>query len=199
MTKKTDFEKVKLEDLKPAEYNPRRMSGDDRQALSRSMDEFGQVDPLIINLKNMEIIGGNQRYAELLSKKIKDAYLLRLGEVGWVFTDIDLKIKSDDHAKALNVALNKIGGQFDDHKLTDILSLLKDQGFDVSVTGVEDIESILDAELTLDELLEEYTVEKKTRPFFTVMYIDYNDRNKILPLIEKARALGAHVEVTHET
>ena len=61
-----DFEKIKITDIIPAPYNPRIMSDDDKEKLRRSMSEYGLVDPIIINMKNMTIIGGHQRYDILL-------------------------------------------------------------------------------------------------------------------------------------
>ena len=50
-------EKIKIEDIEPAEYNPRKISKKEYKKLSKSISEFGLVDPIIINLKNMHIIG----------------------------------------------------------------------------------------------------------------------------------------------
>ena len=41
--------KKKLSDLKPAEYNPRRMTEKQKQDIRNSLTEFGLVDPIIVN------------------------------------------------------------------------------------------------------------------------------------------------------
>ena len=51
-----EIEHIKITDLKPAEYNPRRISDDDYQKLKNSISTFGLVDPIIVNLKNMHIV-----------------------------------------------------------------------------------------------------------------------------------------------
>ena len=58
-----DIRKTKTDSLKPALYNPRKdlQPGDpEYQKIKRSIEEFGYVDPIIIN-KDMTVIGGHQR------------------------------------------------------------------------------------------------------------------------------------------
>lgn len=137
---------IKITDIKPAEYNPRIMSQLEHKKLRNSMETFGVVDPIIINLKNNHIIGGHQRYNVLLDKSmednefIKELHLIKLGDVGWAFPESDLEVKDDDHEKGLNLALNNIEGEFDLQKLEPILTDLKDIGFDIELTGFSDIE-----------------------------------------------------------
>ena len=61
------FEKVKLNQLIPSEYNPRIITPDEQKRLEENLKEFGVVDPIIVNLKNNHIVGGHQRY-NVLSK-----------------------------------------------------------------------------------------------------------------------------------
>ena len=108
------IEKIKLNDIIPTDYNPRTITNEEIIKLQNSINTFGMVDPIIINLKNNHIIGGHQRYNVLQDQYIQnnefdvELNLIRLGDVGWVFTDTDLTVESDDHEKALNIALNKI-------------------------------------------------------------------------------------------
>ena len=84
--------KVKLQDLVYAEYNPRKeLTPEDPeyQKIKRSIQEFGYVDPIIINSDNT-IIGGHQRATVL-----KD---LGYEEIEAVAVDLD-KTKE----KALNI------------------------------------------------------------------------------------------------
>ena len=141
-----DFESIKLTDIVPAEYNPRKISNDDFNKLSNSINEFGLVDPIIINLQNNHIIGGHQRYDVLMDEhingndKYSDLKLLRLGDIGWVFSEDSLTVKDDAHEKALNVALNRISGEWDNEKLQEIFDDLDIQGFDLDLTGFDNIE-----------------------------------------------------------
>ena len=71
--------------------------------------------------------------------------LLRLGNVGWAFVDTDLKVKDGNYEKALNIALNKISGEWDTGKLDLILDDLAVDGFDVTLTGFDvDLDSLED-------------------------------------------------------
>lgn len=141
-----EIETIKITDLKPAEYNPRRISDDDYQKLKNSISTFGLVDPIIVNLKNMHIVGGHQRYDVLLDEHMLDndflaeLPMIRLGDVGFVFTDTELSIRDDDHEKALNLALNKISGDWDNDKLSMVLEDLEDSDLDLELTGFEEYE-----------------------------------------------------------
>lgn len=141
-----EIETIKITDLKPAEYNPRRISDDDYQKLKNSISTFGLVDPIIVNLKNMHIVGGHQRYDVLLDEHMRDndflaeLPMIRLGDVGFVFTDTELSIRDDDHEKALNLALNKISGEWDNDKLAEVLEELELSPIDIQLTGFDDLE-----------------------------------------------------------
>lgn len=152
-----EIEKIKLTDLKPSEYNPRLISETEQLKLKNSMETFGIVDPIIINLKNMHIIGGHQRYEVLLDKYMEDndflpeLDLIRLGNIGWVFQNKELDIKDENHEKALNLALNKISGDWDYGKLNEVLDDLAEVNFDIDLTGFDELDMLelenLDKEL----------------------------------------------------
>ena len=140
------LEEIQITDIIPSDYNPRRMSEEEYDKLAKSLNSFGVVDPIIVNLRNNHIIGGHQRYDVLHEQYIQDnnkygkLHLLRLGDIGWVFPDTELEIKSDDHEKALNLALNKISGEWDEPKLKPLLEDLSLKGFDIELTGFDDLE-----------------------------------------------------------
>lgn len=141
-----EIEKIKITDIVPAEYNPRQISDEELTKLSNSINEFGLVDPIIINLKNNRIIGGHQRFDVLINEYMLDndfyaeLNILKFGDIGWVFTDTDLRIESEEHEKALNLALNKISGEWDSVKLKDLLNELDMSDFDIELTGFDDLE-----------------------------------------------------------
>lgn len=121
-----DIQKRRIAELRPAEYNPRKalQPGDPEfEKIARSIEEFGYVDPIIIN-KDGTIIGGHQRSTVL-------AYM-GIDEVDCVVVDMD-----KDHEKALNIALNKITGEWDEEKLKDLLIDLDQSSFDIGLTGYE--------------------------------------------------------------
>ena len=117
-------ERRKLTEIFPAEYNPRKdlQPGDEEwKNIARSLSAFGYVDPIIIN-QDGTIIGGHQR------AKVLQA--MGHTEVDVVIVDLE---KSDE--MALNVALNKIGGQWDMDKLKDALQDIDTSSLDIKVTG----------------------------------------------------------------
>ena len=110
MDQKLRTERRKLADLKAAEYNPRKaLTPDDAeyQKIRRSIEEFGYVDPIIIN-EDETIIGGHQRATVL-----KD--------LGYQEVDVVVVALDKQREKALNIALNKITGEWDEVKLKDLL------------------------------------------------------------------------------
>lgn len=120
------FEKRDVNILTPADYNPRKdlQPGDkEYEKIKNSINEFGYVDPIIINTDDT-IIGGHQRL-----KVLKD---LGFTEVDCVVVEVD-KTKE----KALNIALNKISGSWDVALLKDLIDDLKDLNFDIEFTGFE--------------------------------------------------------------
>ena len=124
------IEAIEIERLKAAAYNPRKdlKPGDiEYEKLRRSMEEFGYVEPIVWNSRTGNIVGGHQRF-----KVLKE---LGYERIDCVVLDID-----DAREKALNVALNKIGGEFDNIKLSGLLRDLIDTGFDSTLTGFDDDE-----------------------------------------------------------
>lgn len=105
---KMQIEYIDINKLKMSKYNPRKMSDDDKRHLKQSLKEFGCQDPLLVNKKNF-VIGGHQRLDILKELGYKTVPIVR----------VDLPEKKE---KALNVALNKISGDWDDEKLTDLLN-----------------------------------------------------------------------------
>ena len=120
------IEKRKLSELNPAAYNPRAdlKPGDpEYEKIRRSIEEFGYVDPIIVN-KDGTIIGGHQRFKILLAAGKTEA------EVSVV--DLD-KTKE----KALNIALNKTGGEWDMEKLKELIGEIDLSDLDATLTGFD--------------------------------------------------------------
>ena len=122
--------KQKINKLVLADYNPRKnlKSGDpEYEKVKRSIHEFGYVDPIIQNKQTEHVIGGHQRL-----KILQDEGLT---EVDCVVVDFD-----ESKEKALNIALNKISGDWDQAKLGLLISDLEASAFDVSLTGFDESE-----------------------------------------------------------
>lgn len=137
------LETIKITDITPARYNPRKISEADYKKLSNSIAEYGLVDPIIININNNRIIGGHQRYDVLFSEYMDgnedyaELELIRRGDIGWIFPKGDLKIKDLNHEKSLNITLNKIQGEWDLDKLEDMFNDLTTEGLDIELTGFD--------------------------------------------------------------
>ena len=119
--------KKKIEELKAASYNPRKdlKPGDkEYEKLKRSITQFGYVEPVIWNERTGTVVGGHQRL-----KVLKD---LGYDEIDCVIVNLSL-----EQEKALNVALNKISGEWDNNLLGDLLKDLEQSGFDITLTGFD--------------------------------------------------------------
>ncbi|MDD3064517.1 MAG: hypothetical protein PHX50_17160, partial [Massilibacteroides sp.] len=64
----------------------------------------------------------------------------KLGAYSWGFTDDELKELTPSEENAANIALNKAQGDWDMDQLMVNLQELKDEDFDIELTGFDDIE-----------------------------------------------------------
>lgn len=124
------FVKKKIANLIPADYNPRKdlKPGDpDYEKLKHSMKEFGYVDPIIWNQQTGRVVGGHQRLKILQDEGLKEAEC--------VVVNLD-----EEKEKALNIALNKISGDWDKDKLALLMTDLQASDLDISLTGFDEDE-----------------------------------------------------------
>jgi len=157
-----DIQKITVDKLNPAKYNPRKnlKPGDSEyEKLKRSIETFGYVEPVIWNRKTGNIVGGHQR-------------LTVLQQLGATEIDCVVVDKTEEEEKALNIALNKVSGEWDMPKLAELLEDLDKSMFDVSLTGfdvaeIEDLFSkvhdkeVKEDDFNVDEALKEPTVSKQ--------------------------------------
>ncbi|MBZ5543373.1 MAG: ParB N-terminal domain-containing protein [Acidobacteriia bacterium] len=127
--------------LEPSAHNPRKISAGEMEKLRRSIREFGIVQPIIVQAPGNRIIAGHQRREAAIAEGVKLVPISRL------------RI-SDAKAQAMNLALNRISGEWDDEKLVALLRELQDA--DRLSTGFDEDEI---AKL-LGEPLEGRTVEE---------------------------------------
>lgn len=170
------IEQRRLTDLIDADYNPRKKlvpTDPEYQKISRSIDEFGYVDLIIINSDNT-IIGGHQRKNILIDK-------------GFDKVDVIVLDISKEQEKALNIALNKISGQWDMEKLKDILQELDNDTFDVTLTGfdIDEIEDLMlqfqqDDPVDNDEFDVEEAYEKTVEPITSIGDIWYIGNHRLI-------------------
>lgn len=119
---------MKLSELTPADYNPRKQlkQGDDEyQKLNDSLNEFGLVEPLIWNEQTGNLVGGHQRLTVLINNGVEEV------EVSVVSLPLEKE-------KMLNLALNKIQGDWDEQKLGQLLDELdREHGAALSISGFD--------------------------------------------------------------
>lgn len=117
-------ERRRLADLNPAEYNPRKAlkPGDPGfKAIASSITELSYSDPIIIN-EDGTIVGGHQRATVLQ-------------HLGYTEADVVVVSLSKQDEKALNIALNKIGGAWDMDRLKEALEDLSLSPIDFGTIG----------------------------------------------------------------
>ena len=123
-----NIQKLKLAELNPAKYNPRKAlkPGDKEfEKLKNSIQNFGYVELIVVNAANNNtVISGHQRLS----------VLKELGE-----TEVECVVVEMNEAdeKALNIAMNKVSGEWDVEKLADLLDDLKEMDYDLAFTGFE--------------------------------------------------------------
>ena len=124
-----DIKKVKIENLNYSVYNPRKELCQDDEAyksLARSIDKFGYIDPIIWNKRTGNVVGGHQRLRILIDRGESEVYVS--------VVDLD-----DEQEKALNIALNKISGEWDEAKLSELLMDLSESDL-LEYTGFSTVE-----------------------------------------------------------
>lgn len=122
-----EWKTLSVDELRPAAYNPRKKlkPGDkEYEKIKNSIQEFGYVEPIIVNY-DMTVIGGHQRLTVL-----KD---LGYTEVQCVV----VRIEDENKVKALNIALNKITGAWNEQLLADLIVDLQSADFNTDFTGFE--------------------------------------------------------------
>lgn len=118
---------LSVDALRPAAYNPRKKlkAGDkEYEKIKNSILEFGYVEPIIVNY-DMTVIGGHQR-------------LTVLKDLGYIEVQcVEVHIEDENKVKALNIALNKITGAWNEQLLADLIVDLQAANFNTDFTGFE--------------------------------------------------------------
>lgn len=144
-------EMISIDKLKAASYNPRRLSQHDFESLQRSIDEFGFVEPVVVNKRNGVIVGGHQR--------VQAGRAIGLKEVPVTYVDLN-----DTKERALNVALNKISGEFDTELLDELLRGLDDDERLLTGFTDEEILKLSDGDIDFEKddkpKVKKYSVEE---------------------------------------
>jgi ParB-like chromosome segregation protein Spo0J len=147
------IEKIPAAKLNPSAYNPRKdlKPGDkEYEKLKRSIAEFGYVEPIIWNKTTGNVVGGHQRLKVLLD--------LGQTEIDCVIVELD-----DKREKALNLALNKIQGDWDEAKLASLMAEFDASTFDVSLTGfdADEVDALLNKFYSKEAIQDDFDVDKE--------------------------------------
>jgi ParB-like chromosome segregation protein Spo0J len=137
-----NIRKIDINKLVNAYYNPRKdLQPNDAEykKIKASIENFGYIDPVIVN-SDMTVVGGHQRL-----KVLKE---LGYREIDCVVVDMD---KTQE--KALNIALNKITGEWDMPALKDLLLEIDTGEIDLTLTGfdIDELETLM-TQVRLDDV-----------------------------------------------
>jgi ParB-like chromosome segregation protein Spo0J len=181
-----EIEKITLEKINPAAYNPRKdlKPGDSEyEKLRKSITEFGFVEPLVWNRRTGNLVGGHQR-------------LKILKEMGFSEVEVSVVDLDDAKEKALNIALNKISGDWDMPLLKDLLEELDTGDFDMDLTGFTSKE--------IEDLMNQFHIEESEYPnlsdgdkagFQQMTFTLSNEQSEQVNMaIKKAKTMGDFVD-----
>jgi predicted GH43/DUF377 family glycosyl hydrolase/ketosteroid isomerase-like protein len=158
-------EQVPIDRLHPDPANPRRISEEELESLTRSMRQFGLVQPILARREDATVIGGHQRLVA--------ARRLGLTTVPVIWLDL-----TTEQARLLNLALNRISGGWDEQLLARLLADLQvEVDLDLTLSGfgedeIADLIKSLDAReradqpevFDLETALEEATRAPRSKP-----------------------------------
>lgn len=145
--------KVLVKDLIPADYNPRKLEVKERNDLTESINRFGRVEPIVLNIGTREnhVIGGHQRikiYADLGILEVE--------------AKVPSRQLSESEEKELNLRLNKNQGSWDLEKLMEFdMELLQEIGFgEDELSNIYDDVDVIDDNYDIKKALVETTIPK---------------------------------------
>lgn len=140
---------MRVTSINPDKFNPRKITDRDFRALKLSIMRYGFVEPVVVQKTGLRLVGGHQRLRAL--KEIAQEHGLRLTYIPAVVVDVD-----DRKARQLNVALNKISGDWDEEILTRVFREMEQE------------QPMLDEELDATGFsrteFEEYTIDPAKLP-----------------------------------
>lgn len=179
------LETIALAEINPAPYNPRKnlQPGDpEYESLKRSVTRWGLVEPLVWNKQSGNLVGGHQRLKILLEQ----------GETEAQVSVVEL---DENDEAALNVALNKIDGEWDKTRLADLLSELDANGYDATLTGfsLDELEALLAPDVGM---FEEEEAEQEEVPDAFVVVVTLENEAEQNEFLEELLERGMNCRAT---
>jgi hypothetical protein len=138
------IDKENVGNLKPAPYNPRKITDKQLGMLKKSMAEFGDLSGIVRNVRTGNLVGGHQRVKNLDQSWPIEKHpatdktgTVALGYIhtpfgDWQYREVDWPEKKE---VAANVSANQQGGEFDMPKLKDIIINLDTGDMDMELLG----------------------------------------------------------------
>lgn len=168
------IEEVDIKKLKPAKYNPRKISKEELDKLCESIKEFWPVQPIIVNMfkwREYTVIWWHQR-------------LKAMQEI-WYDKVPTINVELNEYKeKALNLALNKISWEWEYTMLSELLTDLNTNAdFDISITGfdMEDIRTTIDS---VSDVIERHDKAKKLKDSMIKSWINPEEAEAIADVFE---------------
>jgi len=165
-----NIQKIPIDKLNPAKYNPRKdLSPDDPeyQKILKSIELFDYIEPIVWNQNTGNIISGHQRFKILKQKRYKEV-------------DVSIVNLSQKKEKQLNIALNKIRGEWEFDKLREILKELDSTDF----TGWDDDEIVTLLKTQEDINLDDIDFASDTKSTITITFFR-KDKNIIISELQE--------------
>lgn len=183
-TAKLKTQVVRLAELHEAAVNPRLHEDRNLDAIRRSLQRFGQVEPLLVRKANKEVIGGNGR-------------LRVMRELGWKTVEVVLLDVDEPTARALGVALNRSGelAEWDFQMLSDLMRELQGQEIDLTDLGWADyeIEPLLQAEWQPPAIDPDADTGGTAKPFKVVEFTEEQWQVVAAAIVEICRGYQAGI------
>ena len=136
------LQEVELKKLNAAAYNPRvklEPGMEEYEKLKKSIETFGDVEPIVWNKTTGNVVGGHQRLQVLRDLDYKKATVS--------------VVEMDEAAeKRLNLALNKARGDWDGEKLEALLTEMDPDALEVSGFGADEVAILLESNDGIDDL-----------------------------------------------
>jgi ParB-like chromosome segregation protein Spo0J len=155
---------VRVAELNPAAYNPRKITPEKFEALKESIRHDGFLEPIVVQKRGLRIIGGHQRLKAVKELCVEESVLTP--DLPCIVLDID-----DKNAKRLNIKLNKIQGEFEARMLGELLVDIYEESTplpieDFGMLGFEQSEAERFIRLVDPELVPTLPSEDKETPTF---------------------------------
>lgn len=141
---------MKVGDLRPAGYNPRKLSKEQEKALKQALEVFGDLGGIVFNRRTQNLVSGHQRVKTMekdweirITDRTPDkcgtiargSIMTPFGELSYREVDWEEKVE-----KAANIAANKHGGSWDDSALKDLLVELDNGSGLIELTGFSEVD-----------------------------------------------------------